>query len=53
LDPTVLNNFALFLDYLKTQFDFAILISHIDIVRDIVDSQIDIKKENGYSAINF
>jgi DNA repair exonuclease SbcCD ATPase subunit len=51
LDPTVLTNFSLFLDYLKTQFDFVILISHIDIVRDIVDSQIEIKKEKGFSKI--
>lgn len=53
LDSTVLTNFSMFLDYLKTQFDFVIIISHIDVVRDIVDSQIDIRKENGYSAINF
>ena len=51
LDATVLTNFSLFLDYLKTQFDFIILISHIDIVRDIVDSQIEIKKEKGFSKI--
>jgi DNA repair exonuclease SbcCD ATPase subunit len=51
LDSTVLTNFSLFLDYLKTQFDFVILISHIDIVRDIVDSQIEIKKEKGFSKI--
>ena len=51
LDPTVLTNFSLFLDYLKTQFDFVVLISHIDIVRDIVDSQIEIKKEKGFSKI--
>lgn len=53
LDATVLNNFSLFLDYLKTQMEFIILISHIDVVRDIVDSQIDIRKEKGYSSINF
>ena len=52
LDPSILTNFSVFLDYLKTQFDFVILISHIDIVRDIVDSQIEIKKENGFSKIN-
>lgn len=53
MDPNVLTNFSLFLDYLKTQFDFVIIISHIDVVRDIVDSQIEIKKENGYSKISF
>jgi DNA repair exonuclease SbcCD ATPase subunit len=52
MDPNVLTNFSLFLEYLKTQFDFVILISHIDVVKDIVDSQIEIKKENGYSKID-
>ena len=52
LDSTVLTNFSVFLDYLKTQFQFVIIISHIDVVRDIVDSQIDIRKENGFSSIN-
>jgi DNA repair exonuclease SbcCD ATPase subunit/DNA repair exonuclease SbcCD nuclease subunit len=52
LDSTVLTNFSIFLDYLKTQFQFVIIISHIDVVRDIVDSQIDIRKENGFSSIN-
>ena len=53
LDSTVLTNFSVFLDYLKTQFQFVIIISHIDVVRDIVDSRIDIRKENGFSSINF
>jgi DNA repair exonuclease SbcCD ATPase subunit len=53
LDSTVLTNFSIFLDYLKSQFKFVIIISHIDVVRDIVDSQIDIRKENGFSSINF
>lgn len=53
LDSTVLTNFSIFLDYLKTQFQFVIIISHIDVVRDIVDSQIDIRKENGFSSINY
>jgi DNA repair exonuclease SbcCD ATPase subunit/DNA repair exonuclease SbcCD nuclease subunit len=52
MDPNVLTNFSLFLEYLKTQFDFVILISHIDVVKDIVDNQIEIKKENGYSKID-
>lgn len=37
--------------YLKTQFEFIILISHIDSSRDMVDMQIEIKKENGFSKI--
>jgi DNA repair exonuclease SbcCD ATPase subunit len=53
LDSGVLMSFSMFLEYLKTQFDFVILISHIDVVRDMVDSQIEIKKENGFSKINW
>lgn len=51
LDSGVLASFSMFLEYLKTQFDFIILISHIDVVRDMVDNQIEIKKENGFSKI--
>lgn len=53
LDSSVLSNFSVFLEYMKTEFDFLILVSHIDTVKDIVDSQIDIKKENGTSNIQF
>jgi len=41
---------ALF-SYLKSQFDFIWVISHLDQMRDMVDSQIEIKKENGYSKV--
>ena len=51
MDPTIMANFSLFMDYLKTQFEFVILISHIDSVRDMVDNHIEIKKENGFSKI--
>jgi DNA repair exonuclease SbcCD ATPase subunit len=37
--------------YLKTQFEFIILISHIDTSRDMVDMQLEIKKENGFSRV--
>jgi DNA repair exonuclease SbcCD ATPase subunit len=42
---------ALF-DYLKTNFEFIIVISHLDAMRDMVDKQIEIKKVNGFSCIN-
>lgn len=53
LDASVMGNFSAFLEYMKTEFDFIILISHIDIVKDIVDSQIEISKEHGISSIQF
>ena len=42
---------ALF-DFLKTNFDFIIVISHLDVMRDMVDKQLEIKKENGFSKID-
>jgi DNA repair exonuclease SbcCD ATPase subunit len=40
-------------DYLKTQFNFIMCISHIDAMRDIVDKLIEIKKTGGYSKIQY
>jgi DNA repair exonuclease SbcCD ATPase subunit len=39
-------------DYLKGNFDFIIIISHLDAMRDMVDKQLEIKKENGFSKID-
>jgi len=38
---------------LKDQFDFIVIISHLEAVRDMVDSLIEIQVNNGYSQINF
>jgi DNA repair exonuclease SbcCD ATPase subunit len=53
LDSDNLNSVHMFFDYMKTQFDFILTISHIDSMRDIVDNVIDIYKENGYSRIKY
>jgi DNA repair exonuclease SbcCD ATPase subunit len=37
---------------MKPQFDFMIIISHLESMRDMVDHIIEIKKEDGYSSIN-
>ena len=39
--------------YLKSQFQFALIVSHIDSMRDTVDTLLEVKKENGFSNINF
>ena len=39
-------------DYLKTNFDFIIIISHLEVMRDMVDKQLEIKKVDGFSCIN-
>ena len=53
LDSDNLNSLYMLFDYMKTQFDFMLTISHIDALRDIVDKVIEIKKENGFSNIRF
>lgn len=52
LDHDNLTSIFFLFDYLKSQFDFLIVISHLDVMRDVVDNLIDIKKINGYSSIN-
>jgi DNA repair exonuclease SbcCD ATPase subunit len=52
LDNEYLYGMQLFFQMLKSQFDFIIVISHLDSVRDMVESVIEITKENGYSKIN-
>jgi DNA repair exonuclease SbcCD ATPase subunit len=51
LDADNLANMSTLFGVLKGQFDFIILISHLDVVRDIADNLIDIQRENGYSKI--
>ena len=51
LDAENLSSMHLLFSYLKTQFDFIMLISHIDVMRDMVDHFIDIKKDNLYSKV--
>jgi DNA repair exonuclease SbcCD ATPase subunit len=42
-DRTNLNNMGLLFDYLKTQFQFAVVISHVDMMRDMVDDLMEIR----------
>lgn len=39
-------------DYLKDSFDFSLIISHVDTMKDMVDTTISIIKHNGSSYIN-
>jgi len=52
LDVENLGSMHTLFNILKTQFDFLIVISHLDAVRDMVDSLIEIKREDGFSYIN-
>ena len=53
LDADNLSSLFMMMQYLKTQFDFIWVISHLEQMRDIVDGLIEIKKVDGFSKINF
>jgi DNA repair exonuclease SbcCD ATPase subunit/DNA repair exonuclease SbcCD nuclease subunit len=38
-------------EYFRTKFDFSIIISHVDSMRDMVDNLIEVNKINGFSQI--
>lgn len=51
LDADNLGGFIRILDLIKGYFDVVLLISHLDILKDAVDSQINIDNKNGYAQI--
>ena len=53
LDNENLTSLYMLFSYLKTQFDFVMIISHIDSMRDVVDTLMEIKKVNGFSQVKF
>lgn len=53
LDSENLASLYMMFSYLKNQFDFIILISHLDSIRDVVDGFLEIKKIDGFSNIKF
>jgi DNA repair exonuclease SbcCD ATPase subunit/DNA repair exonuclease SbcCD nuclease subunit len=53
LDSENLQSLFMLFTYLKTQFDFVMIISHIDSMRDVVDGLLEIKKVDGFSHVKF
>ena len=53
LDSDNINSIHLLFDYLRSMFDFILVISHIDTMRDMVDNILQIKKVNGFSQIKY
>lgn len=51
LDSENLSQMYVLFQYLKTQFDFIIVISHLESMRDMVDDLIDIRKIDGFSYV--
>tara|TARA_R110000796_G_scaffold235922_1_gene355080 strand:- start:1033 stop:1989 length:957 start_codon:yes stop_codon:yes gene_type:complete len=51
LDSEHIAAVANLFDYFRTKFDFSIIISHVDTMRDMVDNLIEVNKIDGYSQI--
>ena len=52
LDAEHIHSMQTLFNLLKTQFDFIFIVSHLETARDMVDSLIEIRKEDGYSQIS-
>jgi exonuclease SbcC len=53
LDADHISEVKLLFDYLKTNFDFILIISHIDSIKDLVDKLLEISKDKGFSQIKY
>ena len=54
LDSESLNSIESVFSYLKLQFDFVLIITHLDVIKDYMDKLITIKKtKSGFSQIEF
>ena len=53
LDEDNMEGFVRMLDMIKTQFKSVVLISHLDSLKDCVDSELIIEKKNGYAYVSF
>ena len=53
MDSENLNSVAQLFQYLKTQFQFTFVVSHIETMRDFVDTLLEIKKVDGSSSVRF
>jgi len=54
LDSENINNMHMFLDYLKMRFDFILIISHLDAMKDVVDTALEVvKDDDGFSVVKF
>jgi DNA repair exonuclease SbcCD ATPase subunit len=51
MDSDNLNSVYMLFQYLKSQFQFAFIVSHIESMRDTVDSLLEITKEKGFSQL--
>ena len=53
MDSDNINSVYSLFQYLKTQFQFSLIVSHIDSMRDAVDTLLEVKKTSSHSNIIF
>jgi exonuclease SbcC len=53
MDSDNINSVYNLFQYLKTQFQFALIVSHVDSMRDAVDTLLEISKDSNFSSIKF
>jgi len=53
MDSDNLNSVAQLFQYLKSEFQFSLVVSHIETMRDFVDTLLEIKKVGGSSSVRF
>jgi len=53
IDSNNMASVQTLLQFLKVNFDFLVVVSHLDVMRDMVDKHIEVKKDNGFSSVNF
>ena len=53
MDSDNINSVYNLFQYLKTQFQFTLIVSHVDSMRDAVDTLLEITKDSDFSKIKF
>lgn len=53
MDGDNLANVKVLLSFLKTNFDFVVIISHLDSIKDCSDHNIEISKDKGFSHVEY
>lgn len=53
LDAENLSSMHMLFDYLKTNFDFIMIVSHLESMRDVVDKHLEIIKDGGFSKVEY
>ncbi len=53
MDADNLSKLPILFEYLKSNFDFLLVVSHLEALRDMVDNHLEITKKDGFSHVNY